>query len=227
MHSCTCGDYLKSLGMGYHSGELDSAGQQAESHTMPTPASHEVTQLLLAWSGGDPTALERLIPLVYDELHRLAQHYMRSERTGHALQTTALVNEVYLRLIDASQVEWQSRAHFFAISARLMRQILVDFARKHRYQKRGGGAHEVSLDEALVIGHEQDEDLVALDEALSALAKMDVRKSQVVEMRFFGGLTEEEIAAALNVSPETVRRDWRLAKSWLLRRLCEEGSDEA
>jgi RNA polymerase sigma factor (TIGR02999 family) len=194
---------------------------------MTTPASHEVTQLLLAWSEGDPAALEQLMPLVYAELRRLAKRYMRNERAGHTLQTTALIHEAYLRLIDARQVRWQNRAHFFAISARLMRQILVDFARERGYQKRGGGARKVSLDEAPLIGKGRDEALVAVDEALSALAGIDVRKSQVVELRYFGGLSVEETAEALKVSPETVRRDWRLARSWLLRRLSGEKADEA
>ena len=184
--------------------------------------SQEITQLLLAWSNGEQTALEKLMPLVYTKLHRLAKHYLRLERDRRTLQTTALVNEAYLRLIDARQVRWQNRAHFFAISARLMRQILVDFAREHGYQKRGGGAQQVPLDEALIIGQQPDQDLVALDGALQALAEVDARKSQVVEMRFFGGLSIEEMAEVLKVSPETVRRDWRLAKSWLRRRLSEE-----
>ena len=178
---------------------------------MAAPASHEITQLLLAWSEGDQAALEKLMPLVYAELHRLAKRYMRNEQTGHTLQTTALIHEAYLRLIDARQVRWQNRAHFFAISARLMRQIFVDFARERSYQKRGGGARKVSLDEALAVGQGRDEALVAVDEALSALAGIDARKSQVVELRFFGGLSVEETAEALKVSPETVRRDWRLA----------------
>ena len=194
---------------------------------MPTPASHEVTQLLQAWSGGDRTALDRLIPLVHAELHRVAKRYMSRERAGHTLQTTALISEAYLRLIDAQEVRWQNRAHFFAIAARLMRQILVDFARDRGYQKRGGAARLVELDEALVVGRGRDENLVALDEALGALAEVDARKERVVELRFFGGLSVEETAEALKVSPETVRRDWRLAKSWLLRRLSEGGRDEA
>jgi RNA polymerase sigma-70 factor (ECF subfamily) len=173
-----------------------------------TPSPEEVTELLLAWNKGDSSALYRLVPLVYAELHRLARGYLRRERAGHTLQTTALIHEAYLRLIDARRVQWQNRAHFFGVAARLMRQILVGLARERGYQKRGGGARQVSFDEALVI-----------DEALAALAQFDERKAQVVEMRFFGGLTEEEIAAALDVSPETVRRDWRLARSWLRRRL--------
>jgi RNA polymerase sigma-70 factor (ECF subfamily) len=188
---------------------------------MPTAASHEVTQLLMAWNDGDQSALERLIPLVHAELHRIARRYMRSERAGHTLQTSALINEAYLRLIDAQQVHWQNRAHFFGIAAQLMRRVLVDFARSRGYKKRGGGALQVSLDETMVITKERGEDLVALDEALSALSELDERKGRVVEMRFFGGLSEKEIAEALRVSLETVRRDWRLAKSWLRRRLSE------
>ena len=188
---------------------------------MPTTASHEVTQLLMAWNDGDQSALERLIPLVHAELHRIARRYMRNERAGHTLQTSALINEAYMRLIDAQQVHWQNRAHFFAIAAQLMRRVLVDFARSHGYKKRGGGAFQVSLDETMVITKERGEDLVALDEALSALSELDERKGRVVEMRFFGGLSEKEIAETLAVSQETVRRDWRLAKSWLRRRLSE------
>ncbi len=188
---------------------------------MPIAAAHEVTQLLMAWNDGDQSALERLIPLVHAELHRIARRYMRNERAGHTLQTSALINEAYLRLIDAQQVRWQNRAHFFGIAAQLMRRVLVDFARSRSYKKRGGGALQVSLDETMVITKERGEDLVALDEALSALSELDERKGRVVEMRFFGGLSEKEIAEALTVSPETVRRDWRLAKSWLRRRLSE------
>jgi RNA polymerase sigma factor (TIGR02999 family) len=182
---------------------------------------------LLAWSEGDQEALDRLMPLVYGELRRLAQSYMRRERAGHMLQTTALIHEAYLRLIDAGQVRLENRTHFFAVASRLMRQILVDFARSRGYQKRGGDAQQVSLDEALVIGQPRDEDLVALDEALTALAEVDERKARVVELRFFGGLTEAEMAETLKVSPETVRRDWRLAKSWLLLKLSGGNLDEA
>jgi RNA polymerase sigma-70 factor (ECF subfamily) len=192
-----------------------------------TPGSHEITQLLLAWSDGDREALDRLTPLVYAELRRLAKSYMRRERAGHTLQTTALIHEAYLRLIDAGQVEWRNRAHFFGVAARAMRQILVAMARERGCQKRGGGARQVSLDEAMMIDEGLDEDLVALDEALGALAQFDARKAQVVEMRFFGGLTEDEIAVALDVSTETVRRDWRLARSWLRRKLSVEQSDGA
>jgi RNA polymerase sigma-70 factor (ECF subfamily) len=177
-----------------------------------------VTRLLVAWGAGDESAFEKLAPLVYDELRKLARRYMAGERVGHTLQTTALVNEAYLKLVDITQVKWQNRTHFFAMSARLMRRILVDFARSRRYQKRGAGAQKVPLDEALLVldaGH----DLVAVDDALKALADVDARKSQVVEMRFFGGLTVEETADALNVSPETVMRDWKVAKAWLSREL--------
>jgi RNA polymerase sigma factor (TIGR02999 family) len=176
----------------------------------------------VAWREGDRAALDQLIPLVHAELRRLACREMGRERQGHMLQATALVNEAYLRLIDVRQVQWQNRAHFFAMSARLMRRILVDFARARRYQKRGGGAPDVSLDDALLAGTERGRDLVALDDALQALAALDPRKSQVVELRFFGGLSVEESAEALQVSPETVMRDWKLAKVWLLREL---GSD--
>lgn len=186
---------------------------------MPTPQSHEVTQLLLAWSEGDQGALDRLMPLVYGELRRLAHSYMRNERAGHTLQTTAIIHEAYLRMIDAGQVRLENRAHFFAVAARLMRQILVDLARTRGYQKRGGGAQQVSLDEAMTVNPEQSDDLVALDDALDALARLDQRQSQVVELRFFGGLTEEEIGEVLKVSSRTVRSDWRLARSWLLREL--------
>ena len=195
-----------------------------------TSSTQAVTECLIAWSQGDEDALKQLIPLVHEELRRLAKRYMRRERgqrPGHTLQTTALVNEAYMRLIDASQVQWQNRAHFFAISARLMRQILVDYARAQKYAKRGGGAPPVSLDEAATFVVERAPDLVALDDALNALAAVDERKSRVIEMRFFGGLSVEETAEVLKVSPDTVMRDWRLAKAWLLRELCGEENDEA
>ena len=187
--------------------------------SMAVPSSLEVTQLLLAWSQGESSALERLIPLVHAELSRLAHHYMAGERTGHTLQTTALVNEAFLRLVDSSQVRWQNRAHFMAVSAQLMRRILVDFARSRNYLKRGAGAQQVPLDEAMVVSEAPDLDVVELDRALGELAAVDARKSQVVELRFFGGLTEEEAAEVLKVSPETIRRDMRLAKTWLLREM--------
>jgi RNA polymerase sigma factor (TIGR02999 family) len=186
---------------------------------MPTPSPHQVTQLLLAWSDGDPAAQEQLIPLVYGELRRLAKQYMARERPDHTLQATALVNEAYLRLIDAKQVHWQNRAHFFAVSAQLMRQILVDMARSRHYQKRGGEAQPVSLEDALLVSQERDSHLVALDDALKALTAVDSRKSQVVELRYFGGLSVEETAEALKVSPDTVLRDWKVAKVWLLREI--------
>jgi RNA polymerase sigma factor (TIGR02999 family) len=190
------------------------------------PSKIEVTQLLKAWGQGDDGALGRLIPLVQNELHRLARRYMSRERPDHTLQTTALVNEVYLRLVDMPQMSWQDRAHFFAISARMMRRILTDFARSRNYKKRGGTALHVSFDEALAVSQEQDAEIVAIDDALSQLAALDSRKSQVVELRFFGGLSEVEIAEVLKVSPETVRRDWRFAKSWLHRVLSGEKDDE-
>ena len=190
---------------------------------MGNNSGQELTRLLEAWSSGDQQALDQLMPLVNEELRRLAHRYMKSERAGHTLQTTALVNEAYLRLINVKGVNWQGRAHFFAISAQLMRRILVDFARARHYAKRGGGAQRVSLDEALVISDGSYEEVLALDEALSSLASFDERKSRVVEMRFFGGLSVEETAEALKVSPETVLRDWRLAKVWLTRELKPRG----
>jgi RNA polymerase sigma-70 factor, ECF subfamily len=189
---------------------------------MTVSSTHEVTQLLKAWTTGDEQALEKLTPLVYQQLHRAAQRYMAGERSGHVLQTTALVNEVYLRLVDCDQINWQDRAHFFAVSAQLMRRILVDFARSRGYQKRGGGAPHISLDEAPSVCNEPDANLVAMDDALKALATVDARKSKVVELRFFGGLSVEETAEVLKVSVETVVRDWRLAKVWLLRELSQE-----
>jgi RNA polymerase sigma-70 factor (ECF subfamily) len=185
----------------------------------PKPANRQVTGLLLAWAAGDESALERLVPLVHGELRRLARREMNRERSGHTFQTTDLVNEAYLRLIDVSRVKWQDRAHFFAMSSRLMRRILVDHARARKSRKRGGGASPVALDETLIVSADRGADLVALDDALQALAEVDVRKSQVVELRFFGGLTAEETAEALGVSIDTVRRDWRLARAWLLREL--------
>jgi RNA polymerase sigma-70 factor, ECF subfamily len=181
--------------------------------------SQEVTRLLLAWNDGDESALEKLVPLVYGELRRLAKRQMWGEHPDHTLQTTALINEAYIKLVDLRNVHWQDRAHFFALCARLMRRILVDFARSRHYAKRGGGAQPISLDESLVVSPAHSTDLVAVDDALKALAKVDARKAQVVELRFFGGLTVEETAEVLKVSPETVQRDWKLAKAWLLREL--------
>jgi RNA polymerase sigma factor (TIGR02999 family) len=181
-----------------------------------------VTGLLLAWNDGDESALEKLVPVVYQELHRLAKRQMQRERPDHTLQTTALINEAYLRLVGLRNVHWQNRAHFFGLCAGLMRRILVDFARSHHYAKRGGGAQPISLNESLVVSPQLSTDLVAVDDALKALTTIDARKGQVVELRFFGGLTLEETAAVLKVSPDTVRRDWRLAKSWLLRELSRD-----
>jgi RNA polymerase sigma-70 factor (ECF subfamily) len=186
------------------------------------PSTPEITQMLRAWTAGDQQALEKLTPLVHRELHRVARRYMAGERSGHTLQTTALVNEVYLRLVDCGQVNWHDRAHFFAVSAQLMRRILVDFARSRGYQKRGGNAPHISLDDAPSVCSEPDPNLLALDDALKALAELDRRKSRVVELRFFGGLNIEETAEILGVSAVTVMRDWRLAKIWLLRELSVE-----
>ena len=194
---------------------------------MVLPSTHEVTRLLKAWTTGDEQALEKLTPLVYEELHRRAHYYMVGQRPGHMMQTTALVNEVYLRLVDCKQMNWQDRAHFIAMSAHLMRRILIDFARSRGYQKRGGGAVHISLDEAPSVCKEPDPNLLALDDALKALAAVDERESKIVELRFFGGLSIEETAEVLKVSVETVMRDWRLAKSWLLRELTEGNQREA
>jgi len=183
-----------------------------------TPPCGEVSGLLRAWSDGDQRALERLTPIVYDELHRLARRYMKRERSGHSLQTTALVNEAYTRLVDYRRMQWQNRAHFFAVAAQLMRRILVEHARRHNL-KRGGGVPHVSLEQAAVVGGDEDADLMALDDAMNALARIDPRKVRVVEMRFFGGLSVEETAEVLKVSPLTVKRDWRAAKAWLYREL--------
>lgn len=186
---------------------------------MTTPSREEITKLLIDWSNGDQTAFEKLAPLVYEELHRLAKRYMGRERPGHILQTTALINEVYLRLVDEKSVQWRNRAHFFGVSARLMRCILVDFARARH---KGGKPHQISLDEALLVSQDRAADFVALDDALTALAKLNERHSRVVELRFFGGLSIKETAAVLNVSPSTVKNDWGLAKAWLLRELSKD-----
>ena len=186
--------------------------------------SAQITDLLLAWNRGDEAALHELMPRVHDELRRLARRYLRGERKDHSLQTTALVNEAYLRLVDHTRMEWQNRAHFFAVSAQVMRRILVDHARR-RNIKRGRGLHHVSLDEATIVGGERATDLAALDDALTLLAERDPRKAQVVEMRFFGGLSVEESAEVLGVSPVTVMRDWRTAKAWLYRELSPGSSD--
>jgi len=181
--------------------------------------SHDVTRLLARWKDGDEAALQQLLPIVHEELRRVARRQMAGERPGHTLQPTALVNEAYLRLVDLKQMQWQDRAHFFAMAARLMRRILVDFARSRGYQKRGGGAQQVSFTEALEVADGQATDVVALNDALEALADVDERKGRVVELRFFGGLSVEETAEVLNVSRETVKRDWKFAQMWLLRHL--------
>ncbi len=189
------------------------------------PLVGDVSKLLLAWSDGDRRALDRLTPIVYKELHRLARRYMQRERPGHSLQTTALVNEAYMRLVDYKRMQWQNRAHFFAVCAQVMRRILVEHARR-RNLKRGGALQHVSLDEAAVVGGGRATDLVALDDAMNALARLDPRKEQVVEMRFFGGLSVEETAQVLKVSSITVMRDWSTAKAWLYRELTG-GTDDA
>ena len=189
------------------------------------PQTHEFTRLLRAWGSGDQQALEALTVKVYDELHRMARHYMQNEQNAVTLQPTALVHEVYLKLVDVEEVNWQDRAHFFAVSAKMMRRILVDQARARRSVKRGGGAPLVDLDKALEmsIGH-RDREVIAIDEALDALAELDSRKGRVVELRFFGGLSADETAAALNISPRCVARDWKLAKAWLSRELTREAT---
>ena len=186
---------------------------------MPQHSDVQPTELLRAWSQGDESARERLIPLLYHELHRLARRCMRQERSDHTLQATALVNEAYLRLIDVNRVEWRNRTHFLALAAQMMRRILIEFARSRGRQKRGGGAVRINIDDIAELPEPQERNLVALSDALSALAMFDARMSQVVELRFFGGLSVEETADVLNVSPETVNRDWKTAKAWLLREL--------
>ena len=185
------------------------------------PVPEDVTKLLVAWGNGDEAARDELIPLVYRELHRLAHHYMNRERPDHTLQTSALVNEAFVRLIDQKEVHWQNRAHFFGIAAQMMRRILVDYARSRHYAKRGGNPRRVSWNDALIVTEERTAEVLALDSALEGLAGFDPRKSQIVELRFFGGLSIDETAEALNVSPGTVMRDWTLAKAWLSRAISE------
>jgi RNA polymerase sigma-70 factor, ECF subfamily len=216
---------LDSQALCYAPANFDLSLVNAE-HSMSEGPDHEVTSLLQAWSAGDEQALAKLAPLVYDELHRTAHRYMGRENTGHTLQTTALVNEVYLRLVNVQKVEWQGRAHFYAICARMMRRVLTDFARSRRYLKRGGDAIHVPFEEALFPGREDHPDIVDLDDALDVLAVMDQRKTQVVELRFFGGFSVEETAKVLDVSVETVYRDWKLAKVWLMRELSKENRHE-
>ena len=191
----------------------------AESSTNDRSAQPEITQLLLDWRNGEASAFERLMPIVYDELRRLAGAFMRRQSPGHTLQTTALVNEAYLRLIDSDKVNWQSRTHFFAISAQLMRRILVDAARRKQSQKRGGDRLQVTLDERFDIPLESETDMVALDDALKRLSELSPRQSRIVELRYFGGLTEEQVAGTLEISTRTVRRDWSVARAWLYREL--------
>jgi RNA polymerase sigma factor (TIGR02999 family) len=202
---------------------MENSEQSAHNEAQATDNA-EVSGLLRAWSEGDRAALDRLTPIVYDELRRLASRYMRGERTGHSLQTTALVNEAYMRLVDYKSMQWQNRAHFFAVSAQLMRRILVEHARRHNL-KRGGGVQHVSFEDTAEVGGDRAADLGALDDALDALARIDPRKVQVVEMRFFGGLSVEETAEVLKVSPVTVMRDWSTAKAWLYRELAGETND--
>ena len=194
--------------------------------TTPSPSQQEVTQLLADWSDGDDCALDKLIPLVQPKLHRLAHHYMSRERTGHTLQTTALLNEAYLQLVDDSTHNWQNRTHFMAAAAQLMRRIMVDHARERCSLKRGGGALRVTLDDAALVTEKRSEELLALDEALERLTAQDPRKSRIVELRYFGGLTEEETAAFLKLSDRTVRREWRMARTWLYRALSGKEPDE-
>ena len=186
---------------------------------MAQSSTHEVTQLLVKWSKGDTAALDELTPLIYEELRRLAHHYMSRERPGHTLQTTALVNEAYVRLVDRKNVDWQNRAHFFAIAAQSMRCILVDHARSQAYAKRGGGARKITLDEATVVSQERAAEVVAVDEALKGLAALDPQQSRIVELRFFGGLTIEETAEVLHLSPATIKREWSTARAWLYHEL--------
>ena len=188
-----------------------------------TPSPNEVTQLLVAWGNGDQEARDQLMPLVYAELHRLAHRHIKRERPGHTLQTSALVNEAFVRLVDQREVQWQSRGHFFSIAAQMMRRILVDYARKRRFAKRGGNQLQVTLNEDVVAAKQRSADVILLDDALKQLAEVDERKSKVVELKFFGGLSIEETAETLGVSPGTVMRDWTLAKAWLIRAVSKIG----
>lgn len=193
---------------------------------MPTPSPQEVTQLLAAWGKGDPSALDKLLPLVHSELRRIAQRQMSQERPGHTLQATALVNEAYLKLAGQQGFDWQNRAHFFAVCAQVMRHILIDHARAHARDKRGGGAVKVSLNDALVVVEDQNTHFIALDEALRVLERLDPQKGKIVELRYFGGLSVEEAAEVMNISPRTVRREWQRAKAWLYRMMTEGIEDE-
>jgi RNA polymerase sigma factor (TIGR02999 family) len=188
---------------------------------MTQPATHEVTQLLIEWSNGDKAALDKLMPLIHEELRQLARHYMSRERVGHTLQTTALVNEAYLRLVNRKDAQWQNRRHFFAIAATLMRNILVDHARSYAYAKRGAGAQKTELNEAMIASKERAREVVALDDVLKQLAVFDPQQSRIVELRFFGGLTIEETAEVLDLSPATIKREWKTAKAWLYHELAK------
>jgi RNA polymerase sigma factor (TIGR02999 family) len=191
----------------------------------PPRQEHEITQLLAEWREGNQAALDDLYPLVYDELHRLARRYMSRERKGHTLQTTALINEAYVRLVDQRNVHWANRSHFFAISAQIMRRILIDHARRHAYAKRGGGARQVSLDETATVINDDLAEFLRLDEALKSLAELDPRRSQVVELKYFGGLNNDEIAGVLKISKNTVIRDWNMARAWLHSQLAGSASN--
>ena len=188
--------------------------------------SNEITELLIAWSGGDKKALDELMHIVYDELHRLAHHHLAKERQDHTLQTTALVNEAYMKLVDQKRVKWQNRSHFFALSSQLMRRILVDYARSRQYAKRGGGVSALPLNEALIVTPERAAEMIALDDALTELAKHDERKARIVELRFFAGMNIDETSELLGVSPGTVMKDWTLAKAWLQREMDRSSSDQ-
>jgi len=188
---------------------------------MTEPRTHRVTQLLIDWSNGDQSAFDKLMPLIDEELRRLAHHYMARERAGHTLQTTALVNEAFLKLVNRKNLQWQNRAHFFGLAAQVMRTILVDHARSHASAKRGGGARNLELDEAMLVSQQKASEVVALDEALNQLALIDPRQSRIVELRFFGGLTVEEAAEVLHVSPVTIKREWSTAKAWLYHKLAK------
>ena len=189
-----------------------------------TALPNEVTQLLVSWSNGDKQALDKLIPLVYAELRRLARGYMGRESPGHTLQTSALINEAYMKLVDQRNVQWQNRAHFFGVAAQVMRHILIDHARSRHYAKRGAGARKISLDDTAVLSDERAADLVALDDALTAFAELDPRKSRIIELRFFGGLNIEETAVVMKISPATVSREWRAARAWLRREMSGESA---
>lgn len=201
--------------------------QRPPSHEKPDESPQQITERLIAWSSGDVAALDDVIQAVYNELRRMADHYLRLERLGHTLQPTALVHEAYLRLIDQTQVSWRNRAHFFGVAAQMMRRILVDYAKTKHRNKRGGKAVKLSLDEAINLSQGRAPDLVALDDALNSLAQLDERKSRAVELRFFGGLSVEETAEVLGVSPQTVLRDWKLAKAWLYQEIKRGAQDDA